>query len=146
MATAPNPKTGIKPDSGFVPMTILASIYVVPSFVWGLANLLNKTSIVATRENISMSVSPIPLAKTVVKSSLGVQQFFVRPSKTGKFSGWLYMMDKKSECSLISYRMSSSFAAFQICHELQDFYGLEDLPVYGQNTQPHQPGPRTSKR
>ena len=145
MATAPNPKTSVKPDDGYLPLMVLASVYVVPTLAWGLANILNKTSIVASQKTLLMRISPIPWSKSVSVSGHGIQQFFVK-SVTGKsVYRSIYVMDVEGHCFHLAFRMPSEFAAHQICHELQDFYGLEDLPVYGQNTQPHQPGPRTQK-
>ena len=142
IAIAPNPKTGIKPDSGFIPMAIVASIYVIPLLTFGLANLLNRTVMKATRETLSMTVRPIPVFRRKSISGEGLQQFFVR-SVTGKaISRSIFVMDSQSHCIRFVSRMPSEFATYQICHELQDFYGLEDLAVYGQNTLPHQPSPR----
>ncbi|MBS1716772.1 MAG: hypothetical protein JSS72_03450 [Armatimonadetes bacterium] len=40
------------------------------------------------------------------------------------------------------YLATLELRPLQICHELQDFYGLEDLPIYGITTDPAHPGPR----
>ena len=132
-------------ESNVRELWVLGGIYIVGFVGVAITNIFNRTEIVATKDAIECHAHPFTLSKRNQFAMDGVQQFFVRPSKTGNFSGWLYVMDKNSECTLLTYRMPSTFAAFQICHELQDFYGLEDLPVYGQNTQPHQPGPRNKQ-
>jgi hypothetical protein len=143
IATAPNPKTGGIRSESTLFLVVFGAIYVVPTLIIGLSNLLNQTSIVATRESLFMRTSPIPLKKVVSVSGQRLQQFFVRsmPGKAAYRS--VYVMDGDSHCLRLASRMPSEFAAHQICHELQDFYGLEDLPVFGQNTLPYQPGPRS---
>jgi hypothetical protein len=115
-----------------------------PLILMGLTYALNKTTIHADHERFLVRVGPFRWLKPKVLKANEIQQFFVG----GHFSGQastsksLYLLDNDSHYVLLTSIFPSSFAAHQICHELLDWYGLEDLPVYGESSLPHHPGPR----
>ena len=122
-------------------------ILVVPTmYIYCLSCFLNRTKIHADRERLVVKTSPFPWFKRVVIASEGITQFFVVQARRNSRKHWtLYCLGPNSNYFSIGQYFPSEFAAYQICHELQDFYGLEDLPVYGQTNLPHQSGPRKSK-
>lgn len=109
---------------------------------------LNRTKVYCEQEQITVQTWPFPWFKTFEIPAKGIKQFFVTLSKSNSRRHWtLYFLDADSNYRVLGRFFTSEVSAFQVCHELQDFYGLKDLQVYGQNTQPHQPGPREpSKR
>jgi hypothetical protein len=114
----------------------------------GLALDLNRTRIVATKTCISRAIRPIPTAKGISRSSSGIKQFFavnsaVRTSDQGYVSNAIYFIDANDHVWCLAANLPSSFAAHHICHELEDFYGIEDMDVYGVTTDPSHPGPRS---
>ncbi|MEI8281370.1 MAG: hypothetical protein WCG75_03095 [Armatimonadota bacterium] len=120
-------------------------VTVFPLILMGLTSALNKTTIHADHERLIVRTAPIPWNKSRLIASKGIQQFFVgNPVSSQSVPGrTLILIDKDSHFVRLTSSFPSGFAAHQICHELQDWYGLEDLPVFGQNTLPHQPGPRS---
>jgi hypothetical protein len=123
-------------------LLVMSSVMCLIAFVCGLVQILNRNVIIANRSQIVILSRPFRVP-TVDIDTVGILQFFVRPTMSKSFFGHLYVMNSKSECIRLTSSAPSVAAIYQICHELQDFYELDDLPVYGQNTQPHQPGPRT---
>jgi len=122
-------------------LLVMSSLVFLIAITFGLFQLLNRNVIIANRSRVAKLSRPLRV-RTVEVNMNGVLQFFVRPAVTRSFFGHLFVMNSKSECMRLTSSAPSLAATYQICHELQDFYGLEDLPVYGQNTQPNQPGPR----
>ena len=129
---------------GIAFMTLLMD---VPLLFGGLAIAINKTRIIADHHRVVIRSGPMPMypSKPKLLHSDGVQQFFCRnisrsSSSSSGYTGGLYMMDREDHAQLILGVFPSPFAASQICHELQDFYHLEDLEVYGQ---PEPLAPRT---
>ena len=123
-------------------LRVMTGIFVFGFVVYGLFQIFNKTKILADKIDVTCHSTLLPFLFSKSVPADGILQVFVRPPKTKSFFGHLYAMDKNSHCTRLTSGMPSEIAAHQICHELQDFYGLEDLPVFGQNTLPHQPGPR----
>ena len=115
----------------------------VPMMLLGLTIVLNKTMIHADHERFIVRVGPFPWIKAKIVSAKGIQQFFsgVDASSSSGYYG-LYLIDGDSHYVRIGSVFPSGFARHQVCHELQDWYGLEDLPVFGHTDLPHQPGPR----
>ena len=133
--------SSIWPQIGF--FAFLSLLTVVPMVLMGLTSALNKTTIHADHERLSVRVSPLPWVRPKIVPGKGIQQFFstTTASSSSAYVG-LYVIDKDSHYVRLAGTFPSGFAVHQICHELQDWYGLEDLPVYGQTDLPHQPGPR----
>ena len=125
-------------------LATLLSFFAVPMILGGLTGALNKTVIHADHQRFTVRVGPFRWHKAKIVAGQEIQQFFVNSHVTSSSSvyGSLYLLDGQSHTVTLATLFPSRFAAHQICHELQDFYGLEDLPVFGQNTLPHQPGPR----
>ena len=123
-------------------LTVMVPGLVTNSSTW----FVNKSVVHGTKETIRIHSSPFRRIKPIEFESEGITQFFVTQSRTNNGKNWtLYYLDRDSNYHVLGQFFASEVAAYQICHELQDFYGLEDLPVYGQNTQPHQPGPRNKQ-
>jgi hypothetical protein len=115
-------------------------------YAYCLSCWLNRTKIRIDRERMIVRTSPFPWFKPVVIDSSSIQQFFIGKSPLGSRKiQTLFVLREGSDVQAIGHYFPSSFAAYQVCHELQDFYGLDDLPVYGQTSLPHQPGPRETK-
>ena len=124
----------------FIPFAILIP---GPLILGGLTMLFNKTMIQADHERFIVRVRPFRWMKPILISSREIQQFFVGASGSGEATcGSLYLLDGQSHYVRLSTFFPSRFAAHQICHELQDWYRLEDLPVFGHTDLPHHPGPR----
>jgi hypothetical protein len=82
--------------------------------------------------------------KPKIVAAKGIQQFFTSADTSGSGSYYgLYLIDGDSHYVRLASIFPSGFARHQVCHELQDWYGLEDLPVFGHTSLPHQPGPRS---
>ncbi len=121
-----------------------SGLICLPMIIAGLTSVLNRTMIHADHERFIVRVGPFPWVRPKIVAAKGIQQFFssTAASNSGGFTG-LYLIDGESHYIRLSSIFPSGFAVHQICHELQDWYGLEDLPIFGQNTLPHQPGPRS---
>ena len=142
--TLPGQNDEARDLSNIVALVVSGSIVIILAACYGLTIAHNKTIMHADHDRFVVRVSPFPWYKTKLVAAKGIQQFFVGLPTSPQTSGHkaLYLLEEESHYVLISSVFPSSFAAHQICHELQDWYGLEDLPVFGQNTLPHQPGPR----
>ncbi|MEI8281369.1 MAG: hypothetical protein WCG75_03090 [Armatimonadota bacterium] len=122
---------------------IFMALALPSMYSYVLSCYLNRTKAHCERERITVQTWPFPWFKTFEIPAKGIKQFFVTLSRSNSRKHWtLYFLDADSNYRELGKYFTSEIAAFQVCHELQDFYCLEDLPVYGQNTQPHQPGPR----
>jgi len=114
---------------------------------FGLCMALNKTTIVATRTGVKRHIGPLFVRKDLTIEASLLKQFFVSryQSSTQTNSSYapaIYVMDSDQHVHLFASGLPSPFASYQVQHELQDYYGLEDLPVYGVTTDPAHPGPR----
>ncbi len=129
-------------------IAIVFAVMGLPILYAGLAYLLNRTKIRADHNRIVVTHGPIPCIRPVVRSTVGAKQFFIttRGGSTQNSAttsiGELHMIDGENHTFKIAGNWTTQFAAHQVRHELQDFYGLEDLPVYGQTTDPAHPGVR----
>ncbi len=126
---------------------ILVCLALPSMYSYVLSCYLNRTKVHCEQERITVQAWPFPWFKTFEVPTKGLKQFFVTQSRSNSRKHWtLYFLDADSNYRELGKYFTSEIAAFQMCHELQDFYGLEDLPVYGQNTLPHQPGPRGQQK
>jgi hypothetical protein len=130
-----------------LPMWGLIGLMAAPLIYTGLAYLLNRTTIVADKDQISRTIQPIPWSLPLVLATSGLKQVFastrsLRKSTSGETTGTLYLLDAEDHAHVLAAQLPSSFAANQIGHELQDFYGLQDLPIYGITIDADHPGPR----
>lgn len=116
----------------------------LPSLLGGLTLLFNKTTIHADHDKIVRTVGPLPWKKPIVLRGPEISQFFVASPQDGVSARTLFVLDADQYQRKLASNFPSSFAAYQICHELQDWYGLPDLPVYGHTDLPQHPGPRKS--
>lgn len=126
--------------------TLTTSVFAL--LVYGALHIfLNRTRIRASRSSVERTNGPIPLQRSLALHADGIQQFFAlgtTSSKSSSYSyGSVYAIDRDGLVRLIAKNLPSGFAASQICHELEDFYGIEDMEVYGVTTDPSHPGPRT---
>ncbi len=117
---------------------------------YGLAGTLGRTQLRADQSTISRWTGPLPWSRRVTYPAQGVKQFFAQGrtynSTTGSSSyGSVYLIDAQDHAHLVATGLPSSFAANQVCHVLEDFYGIEDMPVYGVTTDPTHPGPRPTR-
>ena len=120
--------------------------FTFPIIYYGLVVLFNKTRIRADRDRVIRTVGPWPVFRTVSLPALGLRQFFAISNGGSKsstyFANTIYAIDDQDHVWTLATALPSSFAAHQICHELEDFYRIEDVPVYGVTTDPSHPGPR----
>jgi hypothetical protein len=139
---------GNRPDQTFGQSLTIAivgnMVTSVPIIIYGLTMTLNRTIIHADHERFLIRVVPLGWVKSKVVGGKKIKQFFVGfpQNPQSSASNALFLLDDNQLYMQLSTIFPSGFAAHQICHELQDWYGLEDMPVFGQNTLPHQPGSR----
>ena len=140
-----------KPGQSTPPFANLMFWFFLSTMVPGMALFaatwfINESVIRCNSQFFRIHSAPFPWVKAIEIPSERITQFFVTHSGHRNRNKWtLYCLEADSNYRLIGQYFPSEFAAHQICHELQDWYGLEDLPVFGQNTLPHQPGPRSKK-
>jgi hypothetical protein len=141
---APNMNGDARGLGDIIGFSVLFGIIFVPMILGGLTAALNKTTIHADHERFLVRVGPFRWSKPKIIKASEIQQFFIGGHSSGQasFSKSLYLLDNESHYVLLTSIFPSSFAAHQICHELLDWYGFEDLPVYGESSLPHHPGPR----
>ncbi|MEI7987280.1 MAG: hypothetical protein WCI55_16780 [Armatimonadota bacterium] len=134
----------VRPLGEHIGLFFMATCLVsLPIILGALTMMLNKTMIHADHERFLVRVGPLRWKKSKLVPANDIQQFFVSGNSSGQATvSSLYLLDANSHTILIASYFPSGFASHQICHELQDWYGLDDLPVYGHNDLPHQPGPR----
>jgi hypothetical protein len=129
-----------------VGIMVMMSLMGLPVIYVGLVSLLNRTAIRADRQRLVCTSGPVPFQKPFRIEARGLKQFFaisVASPKSGTYrTNTIYVMDADDRAWPITAGLPSLIAAHQICHALDDFYGLEDLPVYGVTTDPSHPGPR----
>jgi len=123
------------------------ALFSVPLLYYGLSALLNSTRISADRSRVTRWAGPLWTGRSVAFDVQGIQQFFstgaVLSRNSGTYSlGTIYLIDGEGHVHPLASGLPSSFAANQIAHELEDYYGIEDMPVYGVTTDPAHPGPR----
>ena len=132
---------------GFI---LFMSFFFLPMMYLGLAWILNTTVIRATPDFVTQKTGPIWLRRQVKFSASGLKQFFAVAAASSNNSqtyaaNSVYLIDAHDSVWRLAPGLPSSFAANQICHELEDFYGIEDQPVYGVTTDPTHPGPRPKR-
>ena len=108
-------------------------------FVGGLALILNRSTIQANSERLTYLARPIALNRPRTYDMRGVRQFYVpirltaeQSSSSSRSGVGLYVILADDTAHLITATFRSKIALYQVQRELQEFYGLEDLPVYGQ--------------
>lgn len=106
----------------------------------GIVFAFNRTIVHADHERLTARIVPFSFRKPLILRGTELSQFFIAPCNA---SLALYVMDAEHFQRILASNFPSSFAAYQVCHELQDWFGLEDLPVFGHTDLPHQPGPRS---
>lgn len=113
----------------------------------GLAMAMNRYTVVASQSSLSASCGPIPFIRarryapcTLVQAyvAVGLQTSQSAMSYT---MGIVHVIDKDSNSDPLCSAPSSN-GAFQIVHELQEFYGWDDCEVFGHTTDPRHPGIR----
>lgn len=122
-------------------------LMALPLIYFGTAYLVNRVQIRADRSRVARLFGPMACSKRFSVPTDGIQQFFavvssVDRSSLGMSGGSVYLMDAQGQVHPLARGLPSSFAANQVCHELEDFYGIEDKPVFGVTTDPSHPGPR----
>jgi hypothetical protein len=140
-----DPETGGSPASRIGFVCFICLLTVIPMILMGLTSALNKTMIHADHERFIIRTLPFPWVKSKIVSAKGIQQFFVGvpASSQSVSSKMLYLLDADSHYVALTSVFPSVFGSHQVCHELQDWYGLEDMHVFGHTDLPHVPGPRT---
>jgi len=125
-------------DMGFAAFLGLCAL---PLIVGGIAGACNRAIITADKDMLTRTTRPI--GRTVVIDAGGIRQFFIgRNATQTTLAQGLFVLDAQDHVHRLMAAFPSTIASHQICHELQDFYGLEDLPVFGQTDHPDHPGPR----
>lgn len=111
---------------------------------YGAVHLMNRTTIVASPTSVDVTSGPLPASKSKHISGVGLKQFFVLPVNGKRGTIVFNRVYWVSPDDVVQPMLTNlnPFAAMQVRHELQDFYGLEDLEIYGVTTDPDHPGPR----
>jgi hypothetical protein len=130
--------------TGHLGFNIAMGICLLASLIFGLGCWFNKTIVHGDHERLIVKASPFLWFKPVIIPAKTVEQFFISRSPLGsRRSQTLFLLFDDSRSQAIGHYFPSTFAAYQVCHELQDWFELEDLPVFGHTSLPHQPGPRS---
>ncbi len=111
------------------------------------AYALNICEIRADRTCITYSSGPFRWFRPKSFDAIGLGQFFAKESVRGSsvlITNAVYLIDAQGHAELLCGYLPSTFAMHQTVHELLDFYGLEDMEVYGETHLPNHPGIRTS--
>lgn len=141
----PTSKGMPRDPSNILGLWIVGIVCVTCLTLFGVLHFVSSTLILASKDEVVCRAMPFALWKVKRIPASQIESFVVDNSASKRIPGQICVVDNNSQSTLVVFRAPSNESSKQICHELQDFYGLEDLPVYGQNTQPHQPGPRTQK-
>jgi len=124
-------------------------LFTSPLTYIGIALLVNTSELTADKSNVTFTSGPMPQFRSKQVSSVGAKQFFALKAETASTGHYranaVYVIDGSDHVHLVVASLPSTFAANQICHELEDFYGIEDMEVYGVTTAPEHPGPRPSR-
>lgn len=108
----------------------LMAIFGLPMIYIGLACLINRNRIEANHSELKCTVGPLWSGRPVSLPMKGVKQFFATGNPSGGQSS-IYVMDAMNEVHALSRVVPSAFAASHICHELNTYFGLEELPIHG---------------
>lgn len=134
-ATIPGPSGAPRSQGEIAGFLSWALLIDLPITYVALACVFGTTRIEANGTRISSKSRPLPIAKSVRVDAPGVKQFFAMPrTSQGLYS--IYVMDANDHAHRLSGSLPSPFAAHQICRELNDYYGLKELPVHGVNHLP----------
>ena len=130
-----------RPDSPRVLWPLLLPIGLM--FILGACAMwMNKAAITARKDSFVFRSGPFPI-KRVTFDPTGVKQFFVsRPARaisSSTLGRALSYIDSQDHLRTLTASFPSYHSMNQVAHELQDFYGLEDLPIYGETAKA---GPR----
>jgi hypothetical protein len=109
---------------------------------------LNICEVRANRQSIRFKCGPIPWFRSKSFEAPGISQFFAKEavrSASMPLSNAVYFIDGDGTADLLCAHLPSTFAMHQVVHELLDFYGLEDLDVYGETHLPSHPGIRQNR-
>lgn len=112
---------------------VLASLLGIPALiflVYGVAGLFNWIELTATSESLCWRSEPFNFSSRSFKTA-GVKQFWLAYDVRSILTPAIYMLDSQDHPLKVLWHFPSKFAARQVVRELQDFYGLEDLPVEG---------------
>jgi hypothetical protein len=96
--------------------------------------LLTKGKLIATRDSLTLSFRPFPYGLDRTYDVRGAKQFFRKRlrgnARIGLGKSIMYMTS--DDCLVgVSAHIPTEHGAAQVVRELQEFYGLENLPVYG---------------
>lgn len=119
-----------------VGLAILGSISVA-LLVAGAAFWLNKTSLTATTDILVIETSPVSFRRRQQFEAKKILRFFayspsrVTSTKSNDNFTAIFLMDTDQVVHRMVATLPSRFASNQVVHELQIFYCLEDLPIFG---------------
>lgn len=130
----------------YTPLLIIGAFALLAVYS-GLYHLVNRIQLIVTAQNVVRTGGPLPPNRSQELAAPDVVQFFAMQVSSARNSGsysfnCVYALDRDHQVWLVAKNLPSGFAASQICHELEDFYGIEDMEVYGVTTDPSHPGPR----
>jgi hypothetical protein len=132
--------------SNVIPVLIIACFFT-PIAYMGFCYRFNTNTVIAKKDMINFAIKPLPYSRSKMFNANIIQQFYVGKDMSGKSIsyGVLNCVDNDGTVHDIAAIFPSSNAAFQVCHELMDFYGLEEKEIYGHTNLPHHPGIRPVK-
>ncbi|MBS1724994.1 MAG: hypothetical protein JSS66_18800 [Armatimonadetes bacterium] len=95
---------------------------------------VNRTSILTDRDRIVVKHGPLPLLRRRHDEN-GTKQFYLKGAMQSSASMGalaLHLVDNDDQEVFLAKNFPSRTAAMQVWAELQEFHGLEDLPVLGE--------------
>ncbi|HEY3781353.1 MAG TPA: hypothetical protein VGL56_09745 [Fimbriimonadaceae bacterium] len=112
---------------------LVVNIYALPCLFGVLYLWFDKVTISATSEVIKLKMRPFPFQLDKTYSVAGAKQFFTRLPRRDipGISKSILMISVEGYLVTIPARLPTGVAVNQVVGELQNFYGLKKLAVYG---------------
>jgi len=120
----------------------LAVLIGVPLNYFGVAYLIGSARMEADHNVLKFSFGPFWVRRAILLPASTFLQFYVVRASTSSLSAALYYLDRDEVSHPLTTLLPSQVGAFQICHELTDFYDLQEQEIFGITSAPHHPGIR----
>lgn len=96
---------------------------------YGFLQIYNRCRILADRDRLVFTCGPLPCMRNREFAASDLVQFYASGTPVQVF-----LLDQEHFSHQLVTRLHTQTAAFQLVHELHEFYGFEDVPVYGETT------------
>jgi hypothetical protein len=118
----------------FIVLCVCIGIFL---FYYGLCQVLNRTLIIATNDNLSLKSKPLPLVRSKFIAKSDIEQLYFKQytttTKNGTSTSYqLYSLNKNNKSTILLKTIPNPESARFIETKLEKFFKIKDLPVSGE--------------